>query len=288
MDSLKQILPLVIAVSLGLLVFAIGLRSTGGNFLYVMRRPALLAKAVLAVCIIPLVAAIVLLAFVDIGRPAAIAILLMAISPVPPLVPGKDLKLGGRPAFVFGLYAALALISVISVPALGGLTAAFYGVSKSFPASIVALNVGLGVVLPLLIGILFGRKLAPELSHRAIPWVERTASLLLLFALVPILWAVSPQLPALVGDGTIIVILAVVGAALATGHFLGGEVPEDRPALAVAAATRHPGIAIALAGANGENPQVTSAILLFLLVSIAAAMPYQIFVKRRYAPAKNG
>ncbi len=287
MDSLKQIIPIVITLSLGLLVFSIGVRSTGGDFLFVLRRPGLLAKAVLAVCIIPVVAAVAMLAFVDIGRPAAIAILLMAISPVPPLVPGKDLKLGGRTAYVFGLYAALALISVISVPLLGSLTAAFYGVSKSFPASIVALNVASVVVLPLLLGIVFGRKLAPDWAHRAVPWIERTAMVFLLIALVPILWSSSPQFPLLVGDGTIIVIIIVVGIALAAGHFLGGEAPEDRPALAVAAATRHPGIAIALAGANHENPQVTSAILLFLLVSIVAVIPYQIFVKRRSATASR-
>lgn len=283
MELLKQIIPVVITMSLGLLVFAIGLRSTWGDFLFVITRPALLAKAVLAVCIVPLAAAIAALSLVDIGRPAAVAILLMAISPVPPLVPGKDLKLGGRTAYVFGLYAALALVSVASVPVLGQLTAGFYGVSKSFPPSIVALNVATIVVLPLLLGILFRRKLAPDLSRRAIPWVERTATLFLLLALVPIILSTGKQMLSLVGDGTIFVIILVVGAALVAGHLLGGEVAEDRPALAIAAATRHPGIAMALAGANHEIPAVTAAILLFLVVSIFATIPYQRFVKRRFA-----
>ena len=288
MEALKQVIPIVLGLSLALLVLAIGLKSSEGDFAYVLRRPGLLAKALIAVCIVPPLAAIAVLGVIGVSKAAGIAILLMAISPVPPLVPGKDLKLGGRPAYVLGLYAALALLSVITVPLLGNLVAGFYGVAKSFPVTIVATNILLIVLVPLLLGILFSRRLAPALSRRALPWIERSATILMLLAFLPILLSSLKFLPGLVGDGTILAVLVVVGTALAAGHLLGGETAADRPALAIAAATRHPGIAMALAGANNEEPRVASAILLFLLVGVAAVIPYQTWIKKRAAVAHAG
>jgi BASS family bile acid:Na+ symporter len=214
------------------------------------------------------------------GKITALAILLMAISPVPPLVAGKELKLGSRPEYVLGLYFALALLSIITVPLLGTLVARFYSSTFSFPVSIVARNVLVVVVLPVALGVAIARWLAPNFARRAEPWVSRIAMLGLVLAVLPVLIASLPQLPPLVGDGTITAILITVVAAIAAGHLLGGEQPADRPALAISAATRHPGIAVGLAGANNADPRVTAAILLFLLVSVVAAIPYQLWVKR--------
>jgi BASS family bile acid:Na+ symporter len=43
----------------------------------------------------------------------------MALSPVPPIVPNKELKAGGAPSYVIGVLVATALFSIVFVPLVG-------------------------------------------------------------------------------------------------------------------------------------------------------------------------
>jgi BASS family bile acid:Na+ symporter len=70
---------------------------------------------------------------------------------------------------------------------------------------------------------------------------------------------------------------------------LGGPELDDRAALAMAAATRHPGIAMMIAHINDADKEVAAAILNFLMVSIIVAAPYQLWLKRRMlSPTASG
>ena len=89
----------------------------------------------------------------------------------------------------------------------------------------------------------------------------------------------------LIGNGTItvMIVLAVVG--LASGHLLGGPDPDDRVVLALASATRHPGIAIAIAQANFPDQKLApAAIVLYMLVSAIASAPYLKWTARHRPP----
>ena len=83
-----------------------------------------------------------------------------------------------------------------------------------------------------------------------------------------------------VGDGTIIAIIIIVAVAALGGHLLGGPLREDRAALAVASATRHPGIALLIANATFQDKRVSAVLIVFLLVSSVVLIPYQIWIKR--------
>jgi BASS family bile acid:Na+ symporter len=74
---------------------------------------------------------------------------------------------------------------------------------------------------------------------------------------------------------------------LAIGHFLGGPLSENRTALAISTASRHPGIAIAIAAANfPEQTLVTPAIFLYLLVTAVVSIPYLLWSKRTQPEVK--
>jgi BASS family bile acid:Na+ symporter len=79
-------------------VLAVGLNAGRGDLLYVFRHPAKLAKAILAVIILPPIASGLIVSAAPLAPVAITAIMLMAISPAPPLVPGKQLAVGGRKA----------------------------------------------------------------------------------------------------------------------------------------------------------------------------------------------
>ncbi|WP_380874310.1 hypothetical protein ACFB49_47120 [Sphingomonas sp. DBB INV C78] len=285
MELLKQLIPILLTVSLALLVVAVGMASSRGDLLYVLRRPAQLARGLIAVSLIPVLAAAAVIAIFPVSHASKAAIMLMAISPVPPLVPGKMLKFGGRTEYAYGLYTAMALLAVFTVPIWGVLLNLYYGVHASFPSAIVASNIFLGVVCPLAIGLLLGRWLAPRFAERAAPIVAKIGMGLVVLAFVPIIAKVWPALIGLIGDGTIVAMALIVTLMLAGGHLLGGPAVGDRATLAFAAATRHPGIALALVGANHGDQRLSGAVLLFLIVALVAMVPYQILLKRKLTPA---
>ena len=74
---------------------------------------------------------------------------------------------------------------------------------------------------------------------------------------------------------------AFVLVGLAVGHFLGGPGEDDRTVLAIATASRHPGMAIAVATASfPEQKLVTPAVIMYLIVCGLVSLPYVRWRKR--------
>ena len=88
----------------------------------------------------------------------------------------------------------------------------------------------------------------------------------------------------LIGDGTLLAIATFTLLGLLMGHLLGGPDAEDRTVLALAAASRHPAVALAIASASfPEQKLVLPAVLLALLTGIVATVPYSAWRKRVHA-----
>jgi BASS family bile acid:Na+ symporter len=191
---------------------------------------------------------------------------------------GKALKVGGTRKYVYGIQAAAAVMALVSVPLLGGLAARFYNVEALFPVAVVARNVAKGIFLPLCLGLALGRWALPSHALRIAPAVSLIGNILLLLAFVPIVVGAWPAIARLIGDGAVLVIALFLALSALGGHLLGD--PASPSSLAIAAATRHPGIALALASANEGNKSVSAAVLLVLLTGIVVLIPYQIFIRR--------
>ncbi|MES1198646.1 MAG: Na+-dependent transporter [Pseudomonadota bacterium] len=286
METLQHIIPLLITSSLAGLVLAVGLHADRGDVMYVIRRPPLLARAILAVLIVPPVAAWLLVSIAPLDLPVKAGILLMAISPVPPLVPGKELAVGGRKEYAYGLYVAMALLTVVSVPLLVAIAARLFGRDDFVSIRHMAQTVLLGVLLPLAIGI-FIRRVAPHFAERAWSVVYKGSMVLVLLAFTPVLVKAWPAFTDLIGNGALLAMAAGTIIALIAGHVLGGPDRRDRATLATAASVRHPGIAMSLAGAFAHDPRVTAAILLFMVVGLVISVPYTMWVRRRSGRAPS-
>jgi BASS family bile acid:Na+ symporter len=280
MEALQHLIPLVFAASLFLLVLNVGLDSTLVDLMSVFRSPGRLLAAFVAVSVIVPVAGIALVHLIPISAAAAAGVLLMGISPAPPLVPGKMLKFGGDKAYAYGVYTALILLAVVSVPLWVMILDALFVRAVALPAPAVARNVAVSVLLPLLIGLAL-RRLAPSLAAKVTPFLPKVAMAALLIAFVPMVIAIWPAMVGLAGDGTGLVMALMAAVGLAAGHLLGGPTPADRASLAVTAATRHPGIALMIAAANAADNRVKAAILGYLLVGMMVAIPYQLWIRRR-------
>lgn len=279
MEAFQHLVAIGIATSLAVMVISVGLDATVQDVTSVLRRPAHLLKAVVAVNLVTPLAAAVLIAIFPLGPASKLGLMLMAVSPVPPFVTTKEIKVGARRSYAYGLYAALVVLAVAIVPAMIEILSRIYGVDVSISPQRVAENVVLTALAPLAIGMLI-RWRFPLLAERIAPLLGKIAMLLAVLVVLPLVVLLAPRMYALVGDGTVASAILMVAAALFAGHLLGGPDRQDRAALAVTAATRHPGIALLIAKANAADKQVSLAIILVLLAGLVAVMPYQVWLKR--------
>ena len=97
-------------------MFAIGLASRVEDTLFLLRPARLLLRSALAINVVmPLVAAAMAWTF-DLPKAVEVALVALAVSPVPPLLPKKQIKAHGEPSYAIGLLVGAALVAVLFVP----------------------------------------------------------------------------------------------------------------------------------------------------------------------------
>jgi len=279
--TLKTLILFVLKASILLNVFAIGLKASVHDATYMFRRPRKLAKALLAMNILmPLFAVAFVLAF-HLKHAVEVALVALAVSPVPPILPRKLRKAGATESDTIGLLVAVGIMAIVFVPAAMEILERVFHVPLRMTFASVAALVFITIILPLALGIAV-HTLAPVAADRLVNPIAKIASIALLLSAVVILFSGAPAIWELTGNGTLVAIAAFVLVGLLIGHFVGGPKPENRTGLALATASRHPGIAIALAVANfPEEKLAISAVLLYLLVNILVSIPYHILTKRK-------
>ena len=277
----QALILLALKASILLSVFAIGLASRVEDTLFLLRRPGLLLRSVLAINVVmPIVAAAMAWTF-DLPAAVEVALVALAVSPVPPLLPKKQMKAGGESSYAIGLLVVAALIAILFVPVAVELVGLAFQLPFHMNPWPIASLVFATVLAPLLAGILV-RRLAPELAARFAPAGradrQHRAGALLFVAVLATAW---PAIVAFVGTGALWAVAAFVGVGLAVGHGLGGPDPHHRTVLALAAATRHPGVALAIASANFPGDKaILPAFLLYLVFGAVLAIPYVMWRKR--------
>src|SRR4051794_7311446 len=145
---------LAIRASVMLVVFAIGLETTWANATFLFRQPVLLIKSLIARNVaMPLVA--ILLAKVFPVHPAVkIAIVLLSVTPVPPLLPNMLVKAGGSAAYACGLLVSHSIFAIVVLPLTVELMNLAFGTDAHFGPLAVAQAVVISILLPLAAGLI--------------------------------------------------------------------------------------------------------------------------------------
>jgi bile acid:Na+ symporter, BASS family len=268
--------------SVFLLVFSIALRATWQDATSLFRRPATLARSLLSMNVVmPVFATAVALAF-HLHPAIKIALVLLAVSPVPPVLPQRQLKAGGSLSYVYGLLAEMSLLSILVVPFAIEVLGRIFSQDVHIAPMAVAKVVVKTILLPLSLGILVHWRW-PGFAERASAPLGRIANLMLLVAALPLLVIVWRSAIGLISHGAVLAMAAFCVVGVAVGHWLGGPDPSERSTLGLATACRHPGLAIAIAVANFPEQRrlVAAAVVLYLLVSALVLVPYTAWSKRR-------
>jgi BASS family bile acid:Na+ symporter len=279
--DLAALVGLAVRGSIVLIVVSLGLRATQEDALYLFRRPRQLVRSLLAMNVVMPVVALGLAAAFDLGVPVEAILVALAVSPVPPILPKKQLKAGGRASYAVGLLVVAALLAIVFVPLAVEMLGWAFAREAHVPASTVARVVGITVLLPLAAGIVV-RRVAPALAERIAGPVSLGATVLLTVVALLLLVHSWSAAVALIGNGRVLAIAAFVVIGLLAGHLLGGPDPEDRTVLALSTASRHPGVALAIATTTFPDEKLmTGAVLLYLLVSGVVSLPYLKWQRRQ-------
>jgi BASS family bile acid:Na+ symporter len=270
----SQIFKLLMLVSIILNVLALALRARPADTLYLFRERRLGVRAFVAMfVVVPAVAMLIVGAF-DLKPPVEIALVALSFSPVPPLLPKKQLKAGGSASYITGLLVAASLVSLVVTPLGLDLAGRIFGVEIRISTLRVARTLAITIAMPLALGLIVGRMLGQNVDKVA-DFVAKVAGVLLIVCVLALLAIMARAMLAVLGSGTLLALLAMIAAGLAAGYLLAGDAPEDKTALSLAAATRHPGLAIAIATSNFPDAKLApAAILLFAVLNAMVGIPY--------------
>jgi BASS family bile acid:Na+ symporter len=259
-------------------MFALGLMLGREQIAAALQRRVVLIAVVFAVVVpIPAIAVLIVKLFHP-GPAISAGIILMAISPGAPVALRRALDAGGDRRFAPALHLAIVLLAVVTVPASVLILDWIFSAEFTVTPFDIGRQVFFAQLLPLALGAAL-RAWRPALAERLEPRAGRVGNLLLValgvMALVdlPSILRAIGWIPTAAGFGMTIVALAV-GAAFA------GRDAEVRPAAAVAAAMRNPGLALLIATLNRAPAAVTEAIIGYAIGLAIAIVIYLQWRKR--------
>lgn len=281
--TIAQIVPLVLTVSIFLNVLALGLAADLADATYLFRRPALLLRAVLSMNILTVLIVVAAASLFELTFPVKVALLALAVSPVPPLLPTKERKHGATESYAVGLLVSAVVLALVLIPWSIEWIGRYFGEDAHVSAKDIVPVVLISVIVPLGLGILFHR-LSPDLSEGLVRPVSLLSMALLAIGVLAIVFTMSGAIWATIVNGSLIALACFSLIGLAVGHMLGGPEPGNRTALALATCTRHPGMALLIASQNfpAQKAAFMSVIILHLVVGAVVSIPYLRWRRRRH------
>lgn len=258
-----QWIGLFATVTVFAVMFALGLMLGREQIRAVIERRVVLLSVVFAVVVVvPAFAVLVLDAF-GLKGPVAVGIVLMVISPGAPVALRRALDAGSNREFAPALHLVIVLLAVLSVPATVAILDWIFAVDFNVTPLHIARQVFFAQLLPLALGALL-RAVRPLTAARLEAPLARVGNWLLL-ALAVVVLVDLPSIVSAVGWTPMIAGVAVTLCALVIGWAFAWRDADVRPAAAIAAAMRNPGLALVIATVNRAPPDVTATVIGYAL-----------------------
>lgn len=272
---------LLLKISIGAMIFAMGMNTTLQDLFYLWQRPALLIRSVVAMYLVLPLVVILMAFFLDLPPRTELALVVLAICAGAPLLPKKLMKFGGDPSYVLSLIVTTSLLAIITVPLslhfLAGST--FFEIAPHVPSLMHIAGVILkSFLLPLGFGMAI-RLVAPSLAQRyADNLLKVSGAVMALIAVVALI--LGTHLILKIGWPSLLAFALFTSAAIASGHLLGGPDPSNRTSLAIACASRHIGLALLIA-ANTRGEHALSLVVGYVIVSAVVSIAYFKWASKR-------
>jgi bile acid:Na+ symporter, BASS family len=251
-------------------ILAIGMDASPGDARFLLQRPRLLGRSLLAMYVLVPVVAVCLVAATTLSPALDAALLVLAVSAGAPLLPRKLLG-SGDGAYGFSLVLLTSLLAIGLVPAWLWLLAAHFANPPGLGPARVAAILAKSFFIPLAVGMLLRWLFKDFAGRTASPLLAAGGLVLTLCALV--LLGLHWQVVLEAGWQGAAALLVLVALALLIGHLLGGPVEQERTTLAMACASRHVGVAVTVA-ASLPGPRTAVLVATYVLASAVISLPY--------------
>jgi BASS family bile acid:Na+ symporter len=272
--TLAALIVLIMKASIVVLVFTVGLGTKPRELTLLLRRPGQLVRSLVSMNVVMLALAVAITLLFPLKGAVKVMLVALALSPVPPALPQKLIKVGVSHDYMMALLFSASVFAIVWIPFAGEMLNRIFPANIALPPLPVAKLVSMTVLGPTAVGVVV-RLLAPRLAERIAAPAAAVATVLLLAGLSLILGKAGRSMLALLGDGTLLAIVVFLVIGLLAGHLLGGPSPGDRSVLALATDLRHPGVALTIAQITfPAEKSVLAGLLLYLITGLVVTMPY--------------
>lgn len=275
---------LAATVTLFALMFALGISERFDQFISVWKQPSVLLRSLLAVIVLVPLTVIILLWLFELPPVVATGLALLAAAPGAPMTTQRAKMAGANLSYASSLQLTLALLAVVITPVT---LSVFYSLFDLTIDSVRPVDVAAQVIqvtfIPVIVGQLF-LYFAPEFTAKIRKPMTILANLLLVLLVVGVLFILfsTPELRSSMrlGPPSMAAIVIMIVSALLIGHLIGGPQAQQRSALATASVARNFGLALFIAALTPEGEASSMTLVVYLLVGVAIATPYALWMKR--------
>ncbi|MDJ0900630.1 MAG: DUF202 domain-containing protein [Xenococcus sp. MO_188.B8] len=279
----SQVIKNLIALTIFTIMLTMGAKIPLTDLVSLKNQPKFLAKSLLSVLVLfPLIVFLILLVF-PISKAIAIALILLAASPGPPLLTKRAMMAGGHINFSASLQVILSLLAVIFTPSILFVFAQFIpDYQGNIDFLLVAKQIAIVQLLPLSLGLII-REISADLAEEIGNLLFNIANTLF-FVMVLFAIFISFNLIPLAGWQAAGVIALIIPLGLTIGHLLGGidRSLDTRSTLATATVARNVGLALFIAIVNGATIAIPT-IAAYLIIGVILSLPYNVWIKRQIA-----
>jgi predicted Na+-dependent transporter len=219
-----------------LVMFSIGLRVNGGEFLNILRDRALFARTLLANCLLIPAIGFVLVHIFPLAPEARIGIMLLAAIPGTPIALQFTRKAKTRLAFAAAMTFALSVVSIVMIP-LAIEVIPETAQRNERPILLLVTNIALYIALPLCAGVWAARH-APKVAPRLELPFGILASVIFIFLMWETRLLRAHAFTAIRGGGAILAMLLLLLLSMLIGWLIGGPDAESRRVLATSTSMR--------------------------------------------------
>jgi predicted Na+-dependent transporter len=271
------------------LMFALGLGLKGEGLDLLRRRPALIARLLVASCIlVPLLALVVLKGPLGaaMAPSARLAIALIAVCPSAPLTLRKAKEQGGSRDLAALIQVLAAITAIVSIPLLADFFSSSFGVQEwDIKPQQIANQIISVQLLPLMLAILV-RRWRPDLADRLEGPIDKLAGLLLILLMVAVLIMAYPLLAGYIpanGPALLAMALVVLGS-LILGYVMGGPGRRHQVTGSLLTSMRNPGLALLFTSLYVPTPEpVKVGIVCYLLINMLLSIPFLRWLRKEPA-----
>jgi BASS family bile acid:Na+ symporter len=239
---------------------------------YLWARPGLLIKSLLSVDVLVPLIAIAVIILVRPAKATAIGLLILAASPVAPMVLKKISQAGGNREYALSLHVALASLAIVTTPVTIALLSDLAGLDLKVDPFAVAGQVGVSVLLPIIAGLIVGG-LIPAAARRIIRPLETISDIITAIVVIVVLLFTYQTILTMDIASYVAIALMIAGALLA-GHLMAWGRPEEQTTLALESATRNIGLSLLIASAFTTLDKALPVLIPYLIISAIIGLIY--------------